>query len=323
MSYFNECPNCGAKNDPGETCACGAQVETSAAVAEVVETVDEGAEMIVLEQLPIIREQLVKIKADASGRVEAAMSLPCTDATVKEVKKVRAMLQKELTYWDEKRKFVKKSILEPYDAFEREFKLNISDVFNAGIKDLKEKIDSVENELKEAKKQNVKAYFDEYLESVGGVDFIDFDRSGIVILLSVSEKKLKEQAKEFIDGVLADVALIETQEHSDEILYEYKKSLKVGEAVIAVVERHRAIEEAEAQKAKAEAEALAKAEAAAKVDEVLKSEAFAPPVEEKVEAADLTSEKKYGVNFRVVDTLTKIKKLKEFMEKEGINYEQL
>lgn len=335
MSYSYECPDCGANLDPGEECEC--KKEKSALVKEerpsdvcYTDNVShEGEivngnefhnnEMIIIEQLPIIKEQLALIKADVTNKVSAALAMPCTEETYKEVKKLRTELTKALTYWEEKRKFVKKAILAPYEAFDKEYKVNVADIFNGGIGELKRKIDSVEDGLKEEKKQNVKEYFDEYAASKGGIDFIDFDRAGLVINLSVSEKKLKEQAKEFIDKICSDLALIETQQYKDEILYEYKKTLQVGEAVCIVAERHRALDEAEAKKAEVAAKAAEKEAAEAKVDEALAEDTFTAPVATTITA----EEKQYTVTFKVTDVLSKIKALKEFLEKEGINYEQL
>lgn len=350
MSYSYECPDCGANLDPGEACDCTKEKsilvreEHPSGISNVNDCVSHDGEilngneldknkMIIIEQLPIIKEQLAMIKTDVTNKVSAALAMPCTEENYKEIKKLRTLLTKELTYWEEKRKFVKKAIFAPYEAFDKEYKVNVSDIFDGGIGELKKKIDTVEDGLKEEKKQNVKAYFDEYLAFKGGFDFIDFDRAGLVINLSTSEKKLKEQAKEFIDRICSDLALIETQKYKDEILYEYKTSLQVGEAVCIVAERYRAIEEAEAKKAEAMEQAEQKAETVQKVDKVLEQDAFIAPMvttpQSPTETAPLTSgantegAKLYMVTFKVTDVLDKIKALKEFLEKEGINYEQL
>ncbi len=52
-------------------------------------------DLIVVKQLPIIQEKLKELSAKIDKKVENAKSLICTEDTVKEVKQVRAGLNKE------------------------------------------------------------------------------------------------------------------------------------------------------------------------------------------------------------------------------------
>ena len=271
-------------------------------------------EIIVIEQLPIITQRLQTIKADVTARVSEVMSLVCTEDTVKEIKKSRAELNKELTYWEDKRKEVKKAIIAPYEQFETVYKDCISDVFKKADADLKGKIDSVESELKEKKAEEVKAYFYEYLESTG-IDFVLFESAGINVTLSASLKSLKEQAKAFIDRICDDLHLIDTQDHKDEILYLYKKIdgfafLNVSKSIAFVLEKYRAIEAEKARSAEQQAKAEAEQKAVEKVEAV--AETLAPPTEE---------EKVLTLKFTVRGTLPQLKALKEFLNNGGYEYE--
>lgn len=265
--------------------------------------------IIVVKQLPEIEEHLQQIKTDVTARVENALSLVCDENTVKIVKQERAELNKELKYWEEKRKEVKKAVLSPYEQFEAVYKDCISDIFKKADTELKTKIDSVENELKEQKVAEVKAYFDEYLQSKS-VDFISFDTANINVTLSASLKSLKEQAKAFIDRVCDDLNLIETQEHKDEILYEYKQSLNVSAAITTVDNRYKAIEEQKAKEEERKAREQAINESAEKVEKVV--EELIPPTEE---------EPVLTLKFTVRGTRTKLKELKDYLERNGYEYE--
>ena len=271
-------------------------------------------DIIVIKQLPVIEQKLQAIKTDVTSKVEKALSLVCTEDTVKEVKAVRAELNKDFKEFEDRRKEVKKSVLSPYEQFESVYKDCITNVFKNADTELKNKIDSAENELKEQKTAYVKAYFNEYLQSKG-IDFITFENANINVTLSASMKSLKEHAKAFIDRICEDLHLIDTQEHKDEILYEYKQSLNVSGAITTVVNRYKAIEEAKAREEKRKAREQAEAEAAAKVDNTLTPptvEPIAPPVEE---------EPILTLKFTVRATRSKLKELKEFLEKEGFDYE--
>lgn len=274
-------------------------------------------EIIAVKQLPIIVEQLHEVKAEVTAKVEQALSLVCTEDTVKDVKKVRSDLNKELKDYEESRKAVKKAIMTPYEQFETVYKDCISDTYKKADTELKGKIDSVENELKEQKKAEVKGYFDEYLTATG-IDFVTFENANINVTLSASMKSLKEQAKAFVDKIVDDLTLIDTQEHKDEILYEYKQSLNVSNAITTVANRYKAIEEAKAREEERKAREQAEAEAAAKVESVV--EAVAPPTVESI-APPVEEEKTYTLKFTVRGTMPQLKALKEFLNNRGYDYE--
>lgn len=269
--------------------------------------------MIAVKQLPIIVEQLQQVKEEVAAKVDFALRLVCTEDTVKDVKKVRSELNKEFAEYEASRKAVKKAILTPYEQFEVVYKDCVSDTYKKADTELKHKIDSVENELKAQKAAEVKAYFDEYLQSKG-IDFVTFESAHINVTLSASMKSLKEQAKSFIDKIADDLALIDTQEHKDEILYEYKQSLNVSNAITMVTYRYKAIEEAKAREEERKAREQAAAEAAAKV------EAVAPPTVEPI-APPVEEEKTYTLKFTVRGTMPQLKALKEFLNNGGYDYE--
>ena len=273
--------------------------------------------IIQVKQLPIIVEQLHEVKAEVTAKVEQALSLVCTEDTVKDVKKVRSELNKELKDYEERRKTVKKAIMTPYEQFETVYKDCISDTYKKADTELKSKIDSIENELKEQKKAEVKGYFDEYLTATG-IDFVTFENANINVTLSASMKSLKEQAKAFVDKIVDDLNLINTQEHKDDILYEYKSSLNVSAAITTVTNRYKAIEEAKAREEERKAREQAEAESAAKVEEVV--EAVVPPTIEPI-APPVEEEKTYTLKFTVRGTMPQLKALKEFLNNGGYDYE--
>lgn len=263
-------------------------------------------EIIVVKQLPVIIEHLQVVKQNIAEKVENALNLVCTEETIQEVKKTRTELAKEFNEWEEKRKEVKKAVLSPYEQFEAVYKDCITEGFKAADRELKGKIDAVENAIKDEKRKALSEYFDEYVFSKNIGLMLCLDDANINITLSASMKKLKEQAKAFVDKVCDDLNLIATQEYKDEILYEYEASLNVSAAITTVVNRHKAINEAKAVE-KENAEKMQTQEAA-----IAKIDAIAPP---KVEEETLT------VAFKVTATRTKLKELKEFLKKGEYKYE--
>lgn len=275
-------------------------------------------EIITIEQLPVITERLQDIKAEITEKVENALSLICTSETLTDVKKTRADLNKQFKDFEERRKEVKNAIMQPYNRFDEVYKDCITDVFRQADMALKGKIDSVELTIKEDKKTDIEAYFYEYAASKS-IKFLTFDMAGITVTLSASIKSLKEQAKAFIDRVCDDLSLIETQEHKDEILYYYRKVdggcfLNASLAIRLVNEKFKAIEAEKVQEKEWQAREQAKKEAAAKV------EAIAPPTVEPI-APPVEEEPILTLKFTVRATRSKLKELKEYLERNYFDYE--
>lgn len=211
----------------------------------------EEKNLIVIKQLPIIEEQLKKVSDEIDIKVQNAVDLVCNEDTVKTVKDVRATLNKEFKEFEDRRKQVKSEVMKPYEDFEASYKKYISDKYKTADTELKNKIDSVENELKAKKEQEIKDYFEEYRQA-NEIDFITYEKANINVTLSASMKSLKEQVKTFIDRIADDLKLIDTQEHKAEILVEYKQSLNVSNAITTVSSRFKAIEEEKAKQAREE-----------------------------------------------------------------------
>lgn len=283
-------------------------------------------ELIVVKQLPIIQERLKELSTEIDKKVENAKSLICTEETVKEVKQVRADLNKDFKDLEMQRKLVKEQVLAPYMQFEEIYKQYVSDKYKNADIELKNKVDSIENELKNRKEQEIRDYFEEY-KTANNIDFIAYEQARINVTLSASIKSLKEQAKQFIDKIVDDLKLIETQEHKTEILVEYKQTLNVSQAITSVTNRFKAIEEEKKRQEELKHRQMEKAQRIAEQNIKMQEEAtkkalnnfVAPevlqtPVEEKQEEI-LT------LKFTVKGTRTKLKELKQFLESGGYDYE--
>lgn len=278
--------------------------------------------IIIVKQLPVIQEQLQAVKEEVMQRVSDAKSLVCTEDTVKAVKRVRTELRCELNAFEAKRKEVKTAILKPYTDFEDTYKECVADAYKSADNELKRKIDSVEDEMKKKKLREVLDWFNEYLisaESRVGIslfEFVTFDKANINVTLSSSVKSLKEKAGEFVDRICDDINLIESQEHKEEMIVEYKQSLNVSTAIASVIQRHKAIEE---QKQKDEERK--KALEAAKNIEKKVDEIVPPTIETPVVERQNPDERMFTVAFKVTGTMNQLKELKEFLKNNNYNFE--
>lgn len=284
-------------------------------------------DLIVVKQLPQIEEHLKELSLEVDKKVEKTKGLVCTEENVKTIKQIRADLNKEFKEVEVQRKIVKEQILAPYMQFEEIYKTYISDKYKSADSDLKAKIDLTENELKTKKEQEIKDYFEEY-KNANKVDFIEYGQAKINVTLSASMKSLKEQAKAFIDKIVDDLKLIETQEHKAEILVEYKQSLNVSNAITTVTNRFKAIEEEKKRQEQLKQRQLEEAQRIAEqnikmqeeetkrtLDNFVVPEVLQAPVIEEKQEEILT------LKFAVRGTRKKLKELKQFLESGGYDYE--
>lgn len=293
-----------------------------------------SSDLIVVRQLPVIEDQLRTVHDAILARVSVVLEMECTEETYKEVKKARSELNAQFRALEDRRKEVKAQIEAPYKKFEAVYKACAGDLFAQADKQLAAKIAAIESGLKQKKADSVRAYFEEYRDSLGiPGDLVFYDRAGIVVTLSASAKSLKNQAKDFLDRISGDLALINTQEHKDEILVEYRKSLNVSQAVTTVTNRHTEIERQRRMREEMAAvadrqrtvEKVVQRAVEATAPQTVKDESIAmvlpPVVVERTEDAE--SSKQYSTAFRVTGSLDQLKALKKFLVDGGYVYEQL
>lgn len=273
---------------------------------------EQTNELIVLEQLPIIKATLENLSVEIKEKVDRANSLVVNDETVKEVKQVRANLTKEFNELESQRKMVKQQIMAKYDEFEEIYKENVSNLYKQADADLKEKIDNVENQLKEEKKEELELFAKEYFNVNQIENIVSFDDIGLNITLSSSMKSLKEQIISFCEKIVSDLKLIELEEYKDEILVEYKKCLDFSKAKLEVVNRYKMLEELRKEADKIIKEELEEQQMVEKVEEVV--EELSTP-KEIVEDEDTIT-----CTFTVTGTKEQIKQIKNLIIELGVEY---
>lgn len=303
--------------------------------------VEDNPDLIVINQLPIISEQLDKVKDEIKRRTAFADTVTVSEENRQEIKKIRAAMNAEKSRLDEVYKKALEAVIAPIQVVQDKYKDCVG-LYTKANSQLKAKIDVIEDGLKLEKENSVKEYFEE-LVTAKKIDFISFERLGLKITLSVSEKKLKEQVNNIVERVATDLKAIEIQENKEEILVEYKKSLNVSEAVSIVDARHKAIQAEKERKAK-QAEQRARELAAAKTveDAARQQEQIqqvhmqqennnSEPIQETQLTPPTVKLKKYPFNFyayieasskeEAIEILRDFKpELIEFMEDRGVHY---
>lgn len=273
-------------------------------------------ELILVKQLPILEEKFQEKGAEIEEKLAQCREMTVTEENYKDIKKIRAELNKESKAYADEFRAVKAQVLEPWKRIEDAYVYNIKDKYAAADAELKKKINEVEQGLKDEKKEEIKAYYEEYAQALG-VDFVDWDRAQIKVGLSDSKKSLKEQAKKLLDGIVSDMELIESQDHKEAILAEYKICLDVNKAILTVNDRIKREEEerkaAEAREAQREAEAAH--------DEEVRSHFTAP--EQVPQEPELSVPEKPYIAFKVYGEMDELKAVVSYLQAAGVEWEQI
>lgn len=273
-------------------------------------------EIVKIEQMPKVFEQLEKIGSFIDERLDGIEDLECTEENKKEVKERRTEINNTLKILEEKRKEIKNKLNEPYDIFNTKYEETAKKKLENASQVLGAKIETIENSQKKEKEDNVRAYFDEYVVSKN-IDFLKFEDIGLNIILSVSDKKLLDDTKAFVDKVSDALELIEMQPYKEEILVEYKDTLNLSDSIKNVTERHKKIElEKEAQEIK-------KAQLEEENKHIQRIDMIVSPTKVEVPKEEKTEEDILEMTFKVRGSLDKLKELKKYLVDGGYDYDSI
>lgn len=277
----------------------------------------EGEIKAQIKSVGEIESNMKEVKGYVENLNNYYKNISFTEETMKEAKDEKSKVNKFKKQVSDYRKNIIAEYNKPIKAFEdtaKETEKLLTETYNT----INQQVANYENKQKEIKEQEIKDYFEEYRKA-NNIDFITYEQAKINVTLSASMKSLKEQAKSFIDKIADDLKLIETQEHKVEILVEYKQTLNVSQAITMVTNRFKAIEEEKKmQEPKAVHIEMNKAhEITQKSYEQLES-VFNKPLEQPKEEK---TEEILTLKFTVRGTRTKLRELKQFLEKGGYDYE--
>lgn len=267
-------------------------------------------ELITLEQLPIIKYALEQLSIDIKERTDKIDSLIVNEDTIKDIKQLRASLNKEFNELETQRKNIKNAIMQKYNDFEEIYKEKVSNLYKNADETLKNKIDNVENELKAEKEIELREFFNQYKEEYNLENIVAFEMIGLNITLSASMKSLKDQIVEYCTRVRDEIDTILLEDDKDEIFLEYKMNgLDYPKAKATILNRKKQLEELKKQEVIIEEQQKQNEKIEEKVEELIAPK----PIFENEEVLE--------VSFTIKTTKDKILKLKEFLKENGIEYE--
>lgn len=279
-----------------------------------------------------------ELKKEITEKAEMYGSLVYTDENIKEAKADRAKLNKFIKVLEDKRKDVKKMMLEPYTQFESQVKELVSIIGEAND-NIASQVKAYTEKLREEKREKVKEIYDKAMsvEGAGGIaEILTFDRVFKESFLNSSTtfKSIVNEIEDLRDRVRHDLEVInaDTGEYQFEMKQAYLKNLDMTEAISVKQQfeenaRKKAEYEAkrkaemEERKAREEAEAQKVVQAGKQVVVEQQPEETQQEVEAtKIVEATVTEERKFTVSFKVYGTQKQLRELKEFLTSNNIEY---
>lgn len=271
------------------------------------------AQYVTIQSLPQITESLKELKSKIEERTAIASQVVVTEENLKEIKKLRAELNKEYAAAESDRKALLKQLSEPMDYFGKAYNECVAIPYKKADADLKEKIKTIEATLIDRKREELKIYYEEYAREFD-VGFVAFDSLPIKVTQSATMTSLKNQVNEYVNKVVEDVEAIRQLPEDDqpEVMAKYKKRLNLS---VVLAEYHERKRRAAEEKAQLEARKEAAQQEAVRIERVMES---APVI---VPAEPPKDEKVYRTTFRVCGTKSQLLKLREFLKENDIAWE--
>lgn len=285
---------------------------------ELVKPKFSGEIQVKIKSLGEIESNMKDVKGYVENLNNYYKNITFTEETIKEAKEEKAKINKFKSEVANYRKNIVAEYNKPIKIFEdtsKETEKILTETYNT----INSQVANYEDIEKQRKEQEIKDYFEEY-KVANNIDFINYGQAKINVTLTASVKKLKEQAKAFIDEIIDDLKLIETQECKDEILVEYKQNLNVSRAIQEVANRHRLLEEERKRQEQkiVHIEMNENHEISQKSHEELEN-VFNKPLEQPKEEKQ---EEFFTMSFKVKnETKARLKLIKQFLEDGGYDYE--
>lgn len=210
-----------------------------------------------------VKEYAIKVKEYYTGVVFTAV-------TKEDAKKEKADINKFKKQVEDFRKQIVAKYNEPIKLFEdtaKETEKLLKETYNL----INVQVKAFDDEQLEKVREKIESYFNEYAQSKN-IDFVNFSQMNISVtkdlLTSTGNltKKVQNQINEFVDRCAKDVDLINTLEHKEEILIEYKKNLKSAESIALVMDRYKQLEEMKQEKESAKERVINDEEMLKKID---------------------------------------------------------
>lgn len=290
------------------------------------------AELIKVDQAIKLTTEFEQVSKEIDKKIETANALVVSEDNYKEVKKIRAELNKEAKQYAEDFKTIKESVLATWNECENTYKSMIRDKYAEGDGILKAKVGEIEDGIKNEKREKVVEFFEKHRAS-RKLDFVTFDDMNLRIGMSNSLTSLKREVTEKLDEILKGYE--GAMEVSPDVVAEFKlNGYDFARAFTTVKDREerkrkaeeerKAMLEARAERERKEAEARAAIQETEVIehDEVEEEQAV-ESVERDHPHVEEEHEQIYTVTFTVRGTRDELTDLSNFLKELNYDYKQI
>lgn len=285
------------------------------------------AELIRVDQAIKLTTEFEQVSKEIDKKIETANSLVVSEDNYKEVKKIRAELNKEAKQYAEDFKAIKESVLATWNECEDTYKKMIRDKYAVSDVILKSKVGEIEDGIKDEKRKKVVEFFEKHRAS-RKLDFVTFDDMNLKIGMSNSLASLKKEVTEKLDEILKGYeGALET---SPDVVAEFKENgFDFARAFTTVKDREERKRKAEEERkamleARAERERKeAEAKAIVQETEIKESDEVEEAAEEKPSTHEEEHEKIYSVTFTVKGSREELIDLSNFLKELNYDYKQI
>lgn len=286
------------------------------------------AELIKIDQAIKLTTEFEQVSKEIDKKIETANSLVVSEDNYKEVKKIRAELNKEAKQYAEDFKAIKESVLATWNECEDTYKKMIRDKYAVSDVILRSKVGEIEDGIKDEKRKKVVEFFEKHRAS-RKLDFVTFDDMNLKIGMSNSLASLKKEVTEKLDEILKGYeGALET---SPDVVAEFKENgFDFARAFTTVKDREERKRKAEEERkamleARAERERKeAEAKAAVQETEIKESDEVEEVAEtEQPSTHEEEHEKIYSVTFTVRGTRAELIDLSDFLKELNYDYKQI
>ena len=184
---------------------------------------------------------------EAKQIAQAIDQMEVTEENVEETKKTLARVNKAIKRLNDERIAVKKRILEPYDAFEKQVK-EIESIVKTADWLVRQQVRDMEEAEREEKKEALCEIYEKRIQLYDFARIMTFDDwlTPQHLNKTVTMKKVEEQMTDWLEKVERDIETLSKMQHPEELIRTYKDTQDMA-LTMQIVEA--AVREREEQKA--------------------------------------------------------------------------
>lgn len=268
-----------------------------------------------------------ELKTELADKLVKYKGTVYDDSAISLAKKDKANLNKLKTAIENKRKEIKKELLEPYQEFEIKIK-DIISMIDKPILEIDTQIKVYDEKVKNEKKAEIETYFNEVIGDLANILNLDRIFNDRWLNVTYNMKNIKEEIDEAIKRTNDDLEVIKglNSEFNTELMSEYLSTLDLSSVLrrkTLLEERKKALEELERKKQEQE---LLKNESTvdkSTQEQMKDTQATIYSNEQQTfvkNDLNAPTENLIQLDFRVWGTMEQINSLKEFLKEKNIRY---